>query len=404
MGNFTGAFYAFLGARILFSAIDTIIITSVGWHLYLQTKDPFDLALVGLFQVLPAYVFFIVSGWVVDQISRKTILVVATVIQVAVMVGLALVMQVDDFNKWHVFLLIMCVGSVKAFVSPAMQSILPNIVPAKKLTLALAITNTMWNAALMIGPVIAGLLLAIVDRQTYWILVLLCSAALVCFLLLPRIEAAEKGTNRRFSDLFKGITFLQSNQIVFGSLLLDLLVVLGGSVVALLPIFAADVLNVGAEGLGLLRAMPAIGAVMIGIYLSRYKNEFAETGRTLFYALFVFSFSILLFASTSLLWVACVALFIYGASDMFSVVIRGGIVQHNTPNELRGRVSSINSIFISTSNQLGDFRAGAVAAALGPINTVFIGGATALVVTVWGYRYFPRLASMRSVYADEEPR
>lgn len=395
--SFTSSFYAYLCGRALFSGIDTIIGTCLAWHIYEQTKDPFDIALIGLFQITPIYVFFVFSGWVVDHVSRKRILQIGTLFQLSILIVIALLMQSEDFNKWYLLFLVSCMGAVRAFLSPAMQAILPNIVHPKKLTSALAITNTIWNVALTVGPLAAGLMLAAVDRQVYWVAAILCVFASFCFFWLPKIVAANV-SGRQLSDLFKGISFLRDNQIVFGSLLLDLLIVLGGSVVALLPIYASDILQVGPEGLGLLRSMPAIGAVIIGIYLSRYKKEFQQTGHTLFYAMLVFSISIILFATTQNIWISCISLLLYGASDMFSVVIRGAVVQHNTPDQLRGRVSALNSIFIASSNQLGDFRAGSVAAIAGPVNTALIGGLTAVAVTVWGYKRFPRLVALKATH------
>ncbi|WP_232364525.1 MFS transporter [Salinimonas lutimaris] len=394
--RFSTGFYAFLVGRGLFSLIDSIVGTAVAWHLYITTRDPFDLALVGLFMIAPVYLFFVVTGWVADHVSRKRVLQVGALAWLVILAGIAWQMQSGEFNKWILLLMLSGLGTVKAFLSPSLQAIVPNLVPAERISAAVALTGTVWNLAMTMGPFIAGMLISWLDYTLYWVAVGICVLISGCFLLLPAIGPANTGTQRSKRALWQGFSFLQNNSLVLGSLLLDVLIVLGGSVVALLPVYAADILEVGPQGLGLMRAMPAIGAVLVGLYLSRYKNDFDQAGHTLFRALLIFAVSVLGFALADSLWLACVCLFVYGASDMFSVVIRGAVVQHNTPDALRGRVGALNSLFISTSNQLGDFRAGSVAAALGPVNAAFIGACTAFAVVGWGYWRFPKLAAMTS--------
>ncbi|MCU4677010.1 MFS transporter [Catenovulum sp. 2E275] len=388
-------FLRFLVGRALFSLIESTLLVAVGWHLYQLTGDPFDLALVGLFQVTPVLALFLVTGWVVDHVSRKKILVAGALCQCVILFGIALVMNADEFSKWHLLLLLSASGAVKAFMSPAIQAALVNIVSSEKLNQAIAISSTVWNLATTVGPFIAGLLVASMAFDTYWLLVGASLFTLLSFTLLPAIKASNQ-VARSWAVVLGGFHFLKHNPSVFGCLLLDLLMVMLGSVVALLPVYAADILNVGAEGLGLMRAMPAVGAVLTGIYLSKYKQDFDNTGQTLFIALFIFALSILFFALADSLWLASVALFIYGASDMFSVVIRGAVVQHNTPDELRGRVSAVNSIFIASSNQLGDFRAGSAAAAFGAVNAALYGGVSALLVAAAGAWYFKDLRRLKS--------
>ena len=394
--RFSTGFYIFLLGRGLFSVIDSIVGTAVAWHLYEATKDPFDLALVGLFQIAPVYIFFAYTGWVADHISRTKVLRVGALAWFGMLLLIALEMHNGTFNKWVLLCLLAGVGSIKAFLSPAMQAIVPNLVPANKLGAAVAITSTVWNIALTAGPFLAGLLIALLDFAVYWTVAALCLVISFCFIFLPAIGPANTGSQRNRKALWEGVHFLKKNDVVLGSLMLDVLIVMGGSVMALLPIYAADILQIGPAGLGLLRAMPAIGAVLIGIYLSRFKTDFDQAGRTLYVALFVFATSILVFALSEQMWLACISLFVYGASDMFSVVIRGSVVQHNTPDHLRGRVGALNGIFIASSNQLGDFRAGSVAALLGPTYAALTGAITAFAVVLWGYKRFPTLRQMTS--------
>lgn len=392
---FSSQFSWFLAGRGVFSTIESIMGVAFGWHLYQLTKDPFDLALVGLFQIVPVYLLFPITGWVVDHLSRSKILVLGATAQLTVLVGFALLMQTPDFNKWWLLSLISVYGCAKAFMSPTLQATLPNLVKSHQLNQAVAVTSTVWNLALTIGPFIAGLLIALLDRNIYWLLVCGACGTLISFLQLPAMGAANTAGGKR--DLLGGLRFLKHNQIVLGSLSLDLFIVLLGSVVALLPVYAADILHVGPEGLGLLRAMPAAGAVLMGIYLSRFKTEFAQTGATLFNALLIFAGSILVFGLSTNIWISAIALFVYGASDMISVVIRGAVVQLNTPDALRGRVSAANSIFIASSNQLGDFRAGSTAAALGPVNATLLGGICAFGVVIAGGYWFKDLRRLTSL-------
>lgn len=392
---FSSRFVWFLCGRGIFSAIESIMAVAFAWHLYERTGDPFDLALVGLFQIVPVYVLFPITGWVVDHASRSKILLAGATMQLAVLTGFALLMMTPEFNKWFLLALISLHGCGKAFMSPALQATLPNLVPSHQLNQAVAITSTVWNIALTIGPFVAGILIALLDRNIYWLLVAAAIATLTCFYQIPTMGPANTAKGKR--DLLGGLRFVKQNQIVLGSLSLDLFIVLLGSVVALLPVYAADILKVGPEGLGLLRAMPAAGAVLMGIYLSKFKTEFQNTGTTLFLALGVFALSIIVFALSETMWLAATALFVYGASDMISVVIRSAAVQLNTPDALRGRVSAANSIFIASSNQLGDFRAGAVAAAVGPVTATFVGGVCALAIAAGGAIWFKDLRTLKSL-------
>lgn len=385
-------FVCFLLARICTSLASTVLSVSIGWHLYQATGDPFDLALVGLMQILPILLLFIVTGWAVDHFPRKYVLLGCSALQLCVYLGLALIL-VDGVDNTHaIFALLFVNGCARAFLGPAMQAVLPNIVRRGQLARAVAITSTSWTAAMTAGPFLAGLLISILDFRTYWVLTTLAFLACLFITQLPRI-AGGGTTQRSVHQLLEGVHFVWRNPIVLPSITLDMLIVLAGSVVALLPVYAVDVLHVGPEALGVLRAMPALGAVVAGTVLSRRGNP-GRTGRVLFWSLGVFSASILVFSLSGYLWLSLAALFLYGASDMVSVNIRSTLVQLATPDELRGRVSAVNSLFIATSNDLGDFRAGAVAAAIGAVPAAVLGALMAFGITLGGYRLSPRLAGL----------
>ncbi len=365
---------------------------AIGWHIYKLTGDPFDLALIGLVQVTPILSLFIFTGWVVDNFPRKTILILCGLVETCTLISMAIVMHTDTINVNYIFALLFVHGCTRAFLSPAQQAILPNIVSEEALSKAVAITSTVWNAASTSGPFIAGLLIAWIDLDTYWLLGFLSLAGTLLMFSLPRL-AHVKASGRGIDQILGGIRFIKNSPYVLGSISLDLLVVLLGSVMALLPIYAADILHVGPEGLGILRGMPALGAVIMGLLMTRMP-PMRHSGITLFGALAIFAFSILVFAVSKNYWLSLGALCIYGAADMVSVNIRSTLIQLATPDSLRGRVGAVNSIFIASSNDIGDFRAGAVAAVIPPVATVALGGIMALLVTVAGYYYFPKIRKL----------
>lgn len=394
-------FIPFLAARVALSMGNTMLSVAVGWHLYELSGDPFDLALVGLVQIIPLLALFVFSGWVVDNLSRRLVLVVCAGVEIFVLLGIALVMNsgFEPQEKLAVFALLFFHGCCRAFLGPAQQAILPNIVSREHLSRAVAITSSAWNAAMMAGPFVAGLLLAQVDLDIYWTLAGLYLLGALAFLRLPRLTQL-KPSGKGLQQLLGGIHFIRGNPYVLGSISLDLLVVLFGGVMALLPVYAMDILEVGPEALGLLRGMPALGAVMVGVAMSSLP-EVTHVGRTLFAALLLFSLSILVFAFSTSLWLSLAALWLYGASDMISVNIRGTLLQLATPDELRGRVSAVNSLFIASSNEMGDFRAGSMAAVLPPVVAVALGGFMALGITVMGGRLFPQIRRLSRYSAIE---
>ena len=365
---------------------------AVGWHIYEATGNPFDLALVGLMQILPIVSLFIVSGWVVDHVQRKYVLIACAITQCVVFVGLAASFGSGEFDRVTVYGLLLVYGVARAFQSPAINSILPSIVPEEELSQAVAISSTFWTGAAAAGPFIAGLLIAWIDTDIYQLLAIFSLTAGLAVFALPATKI-RRPSGRGLAQLLDGIRYVYHNPYVLPSIFLDMVIVLVGSVMALLPVFAVDVLNVGPEALGLMRAMPAVGAVTAGALLA-YLPTMRRTGTLLYVSLAIFAFSIIVFGLSTSLWLSLAALFVYGASDMVSVNVRTTVIQLATPDELRGRVNSVNSLFIATSNDVGDFRAGTVATVLAPVTTVLLGGFMALAVVFGGYFLFPKLRGL----------
>ncbi|MDH4125954.1 MAG: MFS transporter [Gammaproteobacteria bacterium] len=388
-------FIAFIAARSAISLAGSMLSVAIGWHIYQLTGNPFDLALVGLVQITPILALFMLSGWVVDHFSRRSILMLSVGADTLLVIGMAMVLSADVFNKPALFGLLFLHGCVRAFYRPAQEAVLPNIVDADFFPRAVAVSSVTFNIASTSGPFVAGLLLAVLDYQVYWLLAVLTLAATLLFGRLPSLmHVRPTGSTREV--LLAGIRFIRASPIVLGCLSLDLLAVLFGSVIALLPVYAADILHVGPEALGLLRGMPALGAVTVGLVLTR-APVMRSSGKLLFGALLLFALSILVFAFSTNFWLSLAALWLYGGSDTISVNIRSTLIQLATPNELRGRVSAVNTIFIATSNQLGEFRAGSVAALASPVFAVALGGAMALGVALGGYFLFPKIRNLDRV-------
>ncbi len=386
----------YLSARIAIGIANTMLIVALGWHLYEITGDPWSLALVGLMQIIPVYVFFFVSGYVIDRFPRVWVVRACALVEALAVLGIAQILTQEDPDLLTLYGLVFVHGAGRAFHGPALHAIVPNIVPREVLDRAIAMSSTSWNAASIVGPVVAGYLILLLDRQIYGVIALASAATLIGYLFIPSIRIPqEKGD--RLKTLLAGIQYVRGKPIILGGLTIDLLMVGFGSVMVLLPVFAADILLVGPEELGLMRGMPALGSVLMGLFLSTRRREISGAGPKLWFSLIVFAASILVFSLSEILILSLVALFFYGASDMVSVNIRMGMVQAATPEYLRGRVAAVNMLFIQTSNEGGDFRGGALAGLLGPVQTVLIGGILGLGFLAWSRKQFPGLYTLDKI-------
>ena len=373
-----------------------MLIVALGWHLYEITGDPWSLALVGLMQIIPVYVFFFVSGYVIDRFPRVWVVRACALVEALAVLGIAQILTQGDPDLPTLYVLVFVHGAGRAFHGPALHAIVPNIVPREVLDRAIAMSSTSWNAASIVGPVVAGYLILMLDRRIYDVIALASAATLIGYLFIPSIRIPqEKGD--RLKTLLAGIQYVRGKPIILGGLTIDLLMVGFGSVMVLLPVFAADILLVGPEELGLMRGMPALGSVLMGLFLSTRRREISGAGPKLWFSLIVFAASILVFSLSEILILSLVALFFYGASDMVSVNIRMGMVQAATPEYLRGRVAAVNMLFIQTSNEGGDFRGGALAGLLGPVQTVLIGGILGLGFLAWSRKQFPGLYTLDKI-------
>jgi MFS family permease len=367
-----------------------VLAVGVGWQVYALTDSALDLGFVGLAQFLPAVTLVLVSGHVADRYDRRAVVRTCQMIEALAVAVLAVLSFRGGMTEYVIFALVVLVGSARAFEAPTLQALLPGLIPTALLPRAIAASASANQTAVIIGPAAGGLLYAFGPAAVY---ATSASLFLVASILVWRIRIERVPPKRQpatLKSIFAGIAFIRSQPVVLGAISLDLFAVLLGGATALLPIYARDILDVGAWGLGLLRSAPAVGALSMAVFFARHPPD-RRVGRTMFIAVATFGVATMLFAVSTSFLLSLSALVILGASDMVSVVIRSSLVQLDTPDAMRGRVSAVNSVFIGTSNQLGEFESGATAAFLGTIPAVLLGGfGTLLVVLLW-IRLFPTL-------------
>jgi MFS family permease len=368
---------------------------AVGWQIYDLTNDPLDLGLVGLVQFFPLIVMSLVAGQVLDLFDRRLI---AGVCQAGKALG-ALLLAVGTAQGWlgreAMFAILFLSGTARAFEIPTMHSLLPGVVPTTLLPRAIAASASAQQTAVICGPSIGGLMYALGPAVVYATCTLMFVAAGVLIGLIRPASGGGKGKgNERkpvtLETLFAGFRYIRHQPIVLGAISLDLFAVLLGGVTALLPIYARDILEAGPWALGLLRSAPAVGALAISIVLA-HRAIASNAGTIMFASVGMFGLASVMFGLSTSIALSFLALAIYGASDAVSVVIRQSLVQLRTPNDMLGRVMAVNSLCTGSSGTLGEFRAGVVAAWLGAVPSVLIGGFGAIaVMLVWMWA-FPQL-------------
>ena len=390
------SFMRMWSARLLGTAGTQMLMVAVGWQMYDLTGSAWDLGLVGLYQFLPALLLTLVAGHVADQFHRARIVASCLLLQMAV--GLVLLLSTHEawVSRGLLLGLSVVLGMGRAFQMPAQQALTPMLVPPVMLPRAMAFSSAGTQAAIIGGPALGGLIFVAGASAVYAVCVALFAlGSLLVFLVrYQRVVAARAPVT--LDTVLAGVRFIWAQKPVLGAVSLDLFAVLLGGAVALLPIFAKDILHVGPWGLGLLRSAPAVGALTMSVALTRWPIE-RRVGRTLLSAVGVFGLCMVVFGLSTSLWLSMVVLAISGAADMVSVVIRQTLVQLETPDEMRGRVSAVNSIFIGASNQLGEFESGVTAALLGPVGSVVLGGVGTLAVALLWIRLFPSLARRDSL-------
>ncbi len=383
-------FLRFWWARLANTCAGQMLMVAVGWQMYDLTGSAWDLGLVGLLQFLPALALVLVTGDVVDRHHRARVAAACVAVQAAVALVLALAPVAGGPQRGWLLALAVVLGTAKAFQMPAQQALAPLLVPTALLPRAMAFSAAGMQLAIIAGPAIGGLLYVAGATTVYASCTLLFAVAAA---LLLRVNHASPPPRERatWHTLLAGVSYVRSNPVVLGAISLDLFAVLLGGATALLPIFAKDLLHVGPWGLGLLRGAPAVGALAMSLALTRWPIM-RRAGPRMLWAVAVYGAATAVFGVSTSFTLAMLALAVTGAADMVSIVVRQSLVQLETPDAMRGRVSAVNSVFIGASNQLGEFESGATAALLGPVGSVVLGGAGSIVIALLWWRLFPALA------------
>jgi MFS family permease len=382
------AIYA--AARFCATLCWTMLDVAVGWQVYELTRNPLDLGFVGLAQFLPFVLLVLLAGHVADRADRRRVLLGAYLVSTAAVVVLLWFTVSGARAVWPVFGAMALSGAGRAFWMPTSQAMTPNLVPPEAFQNAVAMNSMLLQVGVIAGPSLGGLLYLLGPAVVYGITLSLLLLILALVSMIRPFRAAVPARAFSSSELLEGIRFVVHKRAVLGAISLDLFAVLFGGATALLPVYASDVLHIGPPGLGVLRTAPGIGAALTALVLAFNPIE-RHAGRWMFAGVGAFGAATIVFGVSRAFWLSLPALAVLGAGDMLSVYIRHVLVQLETPDEIRGRVSAVNSMFIGASNELGEFESGVTARWFGPVPAVIVGGVATLLVIASYLKLFPEL-------------
>jgi MFS family permease len=386
----------FVSARFLATLAAQIQLVAVGWQMYAITGDPLDLGLIGLSQFIPFVTLILPAGHAADHYNRSRIVTLCYVTEAVCAIVLLTMTLSGVRSTWPIFLAMVLLGGARAFSMPGAQSLLPNLVPPETFTRAVALNSSAFQVATVVGPALGGFLYLAGPTIVYGSVLVL---AIVAAVLMVQVRGGRGHLNAQrepasLQTLLSGLRFVRSRPVVLGAISLDLFAVLLGGATALLPMFASDILHAGPGSLGLLRTAPGIGAAVCAMVIAMSPIT-RNVGAWMFGGVAVFGVATIVFGVSTNFYLSMFALTVLGAADMVSVYVRHLLVQLETPDAIRGRVSAVSSVFIGASNELGDFESGLVAKWLGAVRAVVIGGIATLVVTGLWTRFFPVLWRMQ---------
>jgi len=397
------AFRAYWIARLAATIAQMAMVIVIGWQVYdiaRETMDVKDAALrlgfIGVVQFVPLFALSLVAGWTADRVDRRFIARAAVALELGCAATLALVTWADAMSLYWLYGIAALLGVARAFAGPALGALAPNLVPRAILPNAIALSSIAWQSGTVVGPAIGGYLYAVSPATPYEASAVLFAVSLIGLFLIKPVErpAREKGGNP-WAEVGDGLRYVRRNRLVLGAISLDLFAVLLGGATAMLPIFARDILHAGPEGLGHLRAAPAVGATLTAMWFA-FRPLKTNVGVKMLVAVAVFGGATILFGFSRSMPLSLACLFLLGAADMLSVYVRQSLIQIYTPDAMRGRVGAVSTLFISASNELGEAESGFLAALVGPVVGVVGGGIGAiLVVGLWAWR-FPELRLARS--------
>lgn len=393
-------FRLFIYARIVLTMAVQMQSVIVGWQVYSLTHDPLSLGLIGLAEAIPFFCIALFAGHVADIVSRKKIILITNTVYFLCAAALFSVTTVQHsllnmFGAGPIYLIILITGFARGFLFPAQSAFSAQLVPKELYGNAATWNSVAWQVAEVSGPAIGGLICGFFSMGAAYFTVMIFSVTgILFFTFIKKKPIPEKiKTETIFESLTAGVKFVFANQIILSAISLDMFAVFFGGAISVLPVFADQILHTGAKGLGFLRAAPAVGAVIMSVLQAHYP-PFKHAGRNLLIGVAGFGITIILFALTTNFYVALLILMIGGMFDNISVVIRGTIIQIFTPDEMRGRVSAVNSVFIGSSNELGSFESGLAAKLMGLIPSVIFGGSMTLAVVAVVRKFAPKLRKL----------
>jgi MFS family permease len=401
---------AFWATRLTNTVASAVLVLVLGFEVYdlaRQTmsikESAFMLGMIGLAQFVPLFALTLVTGYVADRIDRRWIVRGAVLLELLCAAALAWLAWTDRMTMTALFAVAILLGVGRAFAAPAMSALGPNLVPRAILPTAIAWNSIAWQVGAVGGPALGGYLYAGEDWLAYAVSAALYGGGLVALFLIRPVARPPLPAGKPWQAVVDGLAYTKNNRIVLGAISLDLFAVLLGGATAMLPIYARDILMVGPEGLGHLRAAPAAGAALTAMFLAR-RPLARNVGIWMFGAVALFGVATIVFGVSTHFGLSLIALAAVGASDMISVYVRSSLIQLHTPDAMRGRVSAVSTLFISASNELGEFQSGVAAAILGPVPSVVFGGIGAIVVTgVWAWRFPELRRADRFEVPDKQP-
>ena len=387
-------------ARLTATLAQMAMVIVIGWQVYdiargqlgmSQRDAALQLGYVGIVQFLPLLLLTLVVGWTADRIDRRRIASAAVLLEGACAAALAILAWRGTTTLPELFAIAALLGVARAFAGPALQGIAPNLVPKSALPTAIAMGAIAWQSGSVLGAPMGGYLYAQAHWLPYAASALLFALSFTALLLIrPFARVAMDGSSHPWHQMIDGLHYVRRNRLVLGAISLDLFAVLLGGATAMLPIYARDVLQIGAEGLGHLRAAPAVGAALVALFFA-FRPLRSDVGVKMLAAVATFGAATVIFGISRNVPLSLLCLAVLGAADMFSVYVRQSLIQLHTPDEMRGRVGAVSSLFVSGSNELGEARSGLLAAAIGPVAAVVAGGIGAVLVTLLYWRWFPEL-------------
>lgn len=390
-------------ARFVSTIAQMAMVIVIGWQVYDIARETmpikeaaFQLGLIGLVQFVPLFLLTLVSGWVADRFDRRHIVRAVLALEMGCAGVLAEATWAGTISLPILFGVAALLGVARAFAGPALSALAPNLVPREILPRAIAMSSMAWQTGAIAGPAIGGILYDQVDWLAYAVSTMLFAIGTLCMFMIQPIARTDIRTGMKpWRQMIDGLGYVGRNRLVLGAISLDLFAVLLGGATAMLPVYARDILQVGPDGLGPLRAAPAVGAATTALIFS-FRPLKSDVGVKMLAAVVVFGIATAVFGASKSMPLSLAMLALLGAADMFSVFIRQSLIQLHTPDEMRGRVAAVSTLAISASNELGEARSGFTAALMGPVEAVVVGGIGAVVVTLIWARIFPELRHARS--------